>query len=461
MCFAVLLIASSCSIDDVKPFYQLTEDNVIRDEESAQQVLNGVYDLGREFDLSAFPLYLAAYGNEGLITGQLNGGNGFNTNEVPVINPVLGNLYNGHYKIINSSNFLIRGLENGDAIGISDTRRDEMISEAKFQRAFAYFNLLRYFGQFYDLSSSYGVVVRSEFSTELVSQPRNTVQEVYNFIKEDLEYAAANGPTFIEHFYSGSLAAKALLSKVELYMGNYGVAATLANDVINNAEGYALEEQYADIFTNSFNSSEVIFAPFSGPIPEGGSNMDLINRTTYSGNLINTADAQVGGANDGDLTGAGTNYDPRFGFAYSDDTQGPNNQGKYPFGNTTNSQRNTLYHLRLAEIYLVHAEAEARRPGGILLDALASLNVLRNRVSVTPKELSNTATLLEDIRQEKLLELFFENGESWFDMVRFDTLGNLDASSVKASIVSDNQFILPIPSNVITGNPNVVQNPGY
>lgn len=458
---AVILIASSCSIDKIQPYYQLTEDNVIRDETSAQQVLNGVYDLGREFDLSSFPLYLAAYGNEGVITGQLSGGQGYNTNEVPVINPTLASLYNGHYKIINTCNFLIKGLEAGDAVGISDVRKDEMLSEAKFQRAFAYFNLLRYFGQFYDLNSTYGVVVRSEFSTELVSAPRNTVQDVYDFIQEDLEFAAANGPINIDHFYSGSLAAKALLSKVELYMGNYDVAATWAFEVINNAEGYALEAEYGAVFSNSFNSSEVIFAPFSGPIPEGGSNMGFINRTTFSENLRSIADAQVGTSDDGDLAGAGENYDPRFSFAYSDATEGVNLQGKYPFGDTANSRGNTLYHLRLAEIYLVHAEAEARRPGGVLSDALASLNVLRDRAAVTPKALSDANTLLEDIRQEKLLELFFENGEPWFDLVRFDALGNLDATTLKATLVAEYQFILPIPSQVMIGNTSVVQNPGY
>ncbi|MCB0447356.1 MAG: RagB/SusD family nutrient uptake outer membrane protein, partial [Gelidibacter sp.] len=451
MCLALLLLTTACSIDDIKPINQLTQENTIRDEASAQQVLNGIYDLGREFDLNSFPLYLAAYGNEGIITGQLNGGQGYNTNEVPVNNQVLANLYNAHYKIINSCNFLIQGLEAGDAVGISDERKLEMLSEAKFQRAFAYFNLLRYFGQFYDLNSTYGVVLRTEFSTELVAAPRNSVQEVYNLIQSDLQFAAENGPVFVEHFYSGSLAAKALLSKVELYMGNYSTAATLADEVINNTEGYALEGNYSDIFLNSFNSSEVIFAPFSGSGQENGSSMDLIIRTSYSQNLESTADAQVGSDSDGDLSGTGTNFDPRFSFAYSDATQGQNGQGKYPFGNTSNSQGNTLYHLRLAEIYLVFAEAETRRPDGDALLALERLNALRLRVSVDPKSFSDVPTLLEDIRQEKLLELFFENGEPWFDVVRYDRLGNLDASTVKATIVSENQFILPIPAQVRIG----------
>ena len=458
----LLAVLTSCSIDDIKPINQLTQENVIRNEVSAQQVLNGVYDLGREFDVSSFPLYLAGYGNEGIIKDDgLSGSKGFNSNEVPVDNPVLANFYNGQYKIINSANFLIQRLEAGDAIGITETRKNGMISEAKFQRAFTYFNLLRYFGQFYDLNSEYGVVLRTEFSTELTAQPRNTVQEVYNLIMEDLEFAAANGPTGIEHYYTGSLAAKALLSKVELNMGDFSAAATRALEVINNSDGYALEADYASIFTNSFDSSEVIFAPFSGGGSEGGSQMDLIKRTTFSETLRSLADSQEGLLDDGDLEEDASGYDPRFSYAYAADTKGNNLQGKYPFGSLSSSRNNTMYHLRLGEIYLIHAEAEARRAGGDLDAALESLNAIRLRAGVEVKTLSNAANLLEDIRQEKLLELFFENGEPWFDMVRYDILGNLDATLVKPTILTDKQFVLPIPLQVIIGNTNVKQNPGY
>lgn len=457
---AVAISISSCSIDDIEPINKLTTENTIRDEASAQQVLNGIYDLGRDFDLSSFPLYLAAYGDEGMIVGGLTGQTGFNTNQVPVENRYLANLYNAEYKIINSANFLIQELEAGKAVGISDQRKVEMISEAKFQRAFRYFNLLRYFGQYYDVSSSYGVVLRTKFATEVEANPRNTVQETYNLIESDLQYAAENGPVFIEHFYSGSLAAKALLAKVKLYAGKYSEAATLAQEVIYNGEGYALEAQYSDIFENQFNSSEVIFAPFSGPGAEGGSNMDFINRTTYSEYLRSVADAQVGDPNDGDLSGPGSDYDPRFSFAYSEETQGFNTQGKYPFLSNSSSQNNTLYHLRLGEIYLVQAEALVRS-GGDTATALEALNTIRERAGVDPKDFVDVPTLLEDIRQEKLLELFYENGEPLFDLVRYDVLGDLDASSVKPTMNSENKFVLPIPSEVLVGNSAVIQNPGY
>lgn len=458
---AVVLTLTSCSIDDIEPINKLTIENTIRDEASAQLVLNGVYSLGKAFDVSFFPLHLAAYGNEGIITGFMSGSTGFNVNEVPVDNIFLSNLYNGQYKIINSANFLIQELEAGKAIGIADEKKLNMISEAKFQRAFAYFNLLRYFGEFYDLNSDKGVVLRTTFSSAFDAQARNSVKEVYNQIEEDLLFASQNGPVYIDHFYSGSLASKALLTKVYLYEEKYAEASSLADEVIFNDEGYVLEPTFDAIFKNSFNSSEVIFAPFTGPDQEGKTNMQQVSRTTFSQTLKSLADAQVGTATDGVLTGSGSGYDPRFQFAYSSSTKGSNSNGKYPFLDNLQSKGNTLYHLRLAEIYLIKAEAEARSTGGDLSLALDNLNEIRNRAGVAPKELSDKSTLLEDIRQEKLLELFFENGEGWFDIVRYDILGNLSASSAKPTVTSNNQFVLPMPSQVIIGNNAIIQNTGY
>ncbi|QAA82047.1 RagB/SusD family nutrient uptake outer membrane protein [Aequorivita sp. H23M31] len=455
---ALAFSISGCSIDDIKPIDKLTSENTIRDEASAQAVLNGVYDLVRADEVTAYPLYLAAFGDEGVITGRLAGGSSFNTNEVNVENRYLANLYNGQYKIINAANFLIQELEAGKAIDISDERKGEMISEAKFQRAFAYFNLLRFFGQYYDMNSAYGVVLRTEFATRLAADPRSTVQETYNLIVSDLEYAMENGPLYVEHFYSGSLAAKALLAKVKLYTGEYGESARLAEEVIYNGEGYELEASYSDIFANQYNSSEVIFAHYAGPGAEGGSNMYQISNTSYSEYLRGLADEQVEGT--GSLSGNGSNYDPRFSYAYSATTKGVNQQGKYPFASNLSSPNNTTYFLRMAEMYLIHAEAVVRSGGDTSL-ALESLNTIRERAELEDKTFSDVPTLLEDIRQEKLLELFYENGEPLYDLVRYDILGNLDASTIKPTMNTKDVYILPIPSEVIIGNNKVVQNPGY
>ncbi|CAM3961973.1 RagB/SusD family nutrient uptake outer membrane protein [Flavobacterium antarcticum] len=458
----LMLVTSvvSCSIDDVKPLNQLTTENAIRDEQSAQAVLNGIYGGWRAIELNAFPLHLGALGNEGFFSGTITGSTGFNANQVKPENLYLGFLYNAHYKIINGSNFLIEELEKGKAVGISDERKTELIMQAKFARAMANFNLLRYFGQFYDQNSSYGIVLKTTFSTDVVFAQRNSVQEVYASIVADLEDASANGPSMVAHYFAGKVASTALLARVKLYMNDYEGAAAAAQEVILNAEGYELETNYGSIFSNTYNSSEAIFAIYHTQTPEGGSGMYQINRTKYSETLRTLADAQIDGA--GSLTESGSGYDPRFSYAYATSTKGTNLNGKYPVNTfQANSENNTLFYIRLGEIYLIHAEAEARKAGGNLDDALTSLNAIRERAGVEAYELSDKTTLLTQIREEKLLELFFENGETWFDLIRYHKLGDVSAFAEKASLTSETQFILPMPLNVLSANNLLIQNPGY
>lgn len=448
----------SCSIDDIEPINQLTDLNVVRDETSARQVLNGVYSQWRQFNLGYFPILKAAQGNEGVLTGRLSGDLGYNINEVPVENPVLGTIYNSYYAIINQANFLIEQLEAGKAEGASEERVAEMISEARFNRALAYFELLRNFGEFYDLNSEYGVVIRTSFANVLEAEERSSVQEVYDQIFADLEYAIANGPVNVAHHFAGSLAAKALLAKVKLYAGAYPEAAALAGEVINNSEGYALEEQYSDIFLNQTASKEVIFAPFAGTGSEGGVAMYQVNRTSYSPQLELAADEQV--ETPGSLAGIGEGYDPRFLFAYAEAGLGNNLNGKYPYENSVNNRNNTNFHLRMGEMYLIFAEAEIRSNGDTDA-ALTALNTIRERAGVAPLELTDPQEILLEIREEKLLELFFENGEGWYDLVRYHVLGDINAFAIKETLHDEGQFVLPIPLNALTGNNQLKQNPYY
>ncbi|MBI6117548.1 RagB/SusD family nutrient uptake outer membrane protein [Salegentibacter maritimus] len=455
LCIAGLI---GCSVDDVKPINQLTDENVIRDGKSAQQVLNGVYSGWRQFNLGYYPILLGAEGNEGVLIAALTGSAGFNTNEVPVENPFLTEIYNAHYKIINQANFLIEELEAGKAADISEEKQKQLIAEAKFNRAFATFKLLRNFGEFYDMNSSMGIVLQTNFSNSVDAAPRNTVQEVYTQIFDDLEYAVAYGPKNVQHYYGGSLASKALLAKVKLYAKDYETASNLAWEVINNAEGYSLENSYSNIFANQMNSPEVIFAPFVGSGSEGGVAMSQIKQTNASAQLDSLANKQVEGQ--GELAGMGMGYDPRFLFAYSEATQGNNRNAKYPNENFVNGKTNTNYHLRLAEMYLIFAEAEVREEGD-LNAALAALNTLRNRAGVMPKETNSPEELLELVREEKLLELFFENGENWFDLVRYHHYGDINAFDIKPTLNNKNQFIKPIPLKVLTANNQLEQNAGY
>ena len=155
--------------------------------------------------------------------------------------------------------------------------------------------------------------------------------------------------------------------------------------------------------------------------------------------------------------------DPRFGLT-DFPSEGIQKYSKdfTPFNQATHIQ------LRLAEVYLIYAEAAARSnaPGSPgFQKAVAKLNVVRDRVGLKGKSPTDKPALLKDIRQEKLRELWGENGEEWFDLVRYAQIaGDVSViTSLKPTVTDPHQYIMPIPLGELS-SPNgseVSQNPGY
>jgi hypothetical protein len=116
------------------------------------------------------------------------------------------------------------------------------------------------------------------------------------------------------------------------------------------------------------------------------------------------------------------------------------------------------YFLRLAEMYLIRAEALAMS-GASLEEIKQPLNVIRLRAGIGVSQATTLEAVKNDIFAEYVRELVFENGSEWFAAIRFNKIMQL-----KPSITSVNQFILPIPENEIIGNgalSNSDQNQGY
>ena len=121
---------------------------------------------------------------------------------------------------------------------------------------------------------------------------------------------------------------------------------------------------------------------------------------------------------------------------------------------------NTVYFLRLAEMYYTHAEAGIRN--GNYDPARSSLKSVltngRTSLDIDVDAVPDNA-LLEFTRKNKWIELFAENNEEWFDMVRYYKAGDLNITSIKGTITKDNQLILPLPKEALAGNNLLEVNP--
>ncbi|MBQ4913622.1 RagB/SusD family nutrient uptake outer membrane protein [Maribacter sp. MMG018] len=487
--FICLLIFSSCdlttAVDDVEPLYTISADEAIYDEKSADLALLGVYSgmtqYGLDFPTVFFvPDIFLGYSNAGFYANneeQL----GWSSNNPILTGSIQHGAYTRFYSLINNANWVIEqtGMLSDD---IFDTpgRRAEVIAEARLMRALATFYLLRAYGQFYDTSSEFGVVLRTDPARYEEELPRSSVQETYTAILADIEDGIANAPENRGKTFTNKTFARAFKAKVLLYMGDYQQAASEAKAVIENpGSGFALEADYASIFgphdsPTLFEKSEIIFGIPGVETPEGtGVGWGNFYNGFSAGvdpvyfDMVNTGTLTIGGqtiAHDGGRVESIT--DP---FGGSLGTPLMTKYSDY----TTDYEMH--YVMRMAEIYLIHAEAAARASGMVTPEALSSLNEVRKRAGATttggdgfetyPESIS-LSEFLEAVRIEKLVELYAENGENWFDAVRYayedgGFNSGFQVSEIKATATDPNKFIFPIPQTSVEVNSLLVQNPGY
>jgi hypothetical protein len=258
---------------------------------------------------------------------------------------------------------------------------------------------------------------------------------------------------------------------VYLYLGQYDDAAAQASTVIGKTAQYSLVTDPNNVFLK--NSTEAIWQlkqdvnikTEGTATPEG---MQFIAQPKpNTGLIVQEISPQLMNAFEpGDLRRT----------AWIDSTNqtvyggGPTNN-YYPYKYKTGASNYVFagvpkeYYmvLRLAEQYLIRAEAEAKGSNGGAAAAIADLNVLRSRAGLTPI----TAGISQDslwsaVSHERQIELFCEWGHRWFDLRRMGLAhAVLSAILTKQPWAGDYQFLYPIPTTEITDDHNLAQNPGY
>lgn len=492
ICSLAIFVNSCQELDDFEPIFSLPAESTIVDEASAEIVLNGIYaGFGSRSGLNTAVGLPKTFIIPSLLSGLGTAGINFPNAEALSLeinqpqateSPAVHGSYTELYQIINRANWLIQETPKVPDFEFDNlNRKTEIVAEAKAIRATANFYLLRLWGQFYDMSSSYGINIRTSPATSDQAFPRNTVAESYNAILQDLDDAIANAPNFRTKSFTSKTYAKALKARVLLYKGNYIEASTLAKDVIENSgSNFVLAPNYTGIFDNSsnalFNSNEIIFATQGendvAPINIGREWRTFAYPSISYLELLRTGTVSIGSQTisyDGGeveslfLTEAENQADPQrrissvFKYAIFLPTFGENWE--------------MIYHMRMAEMYLILAEADARANNMVTIEALDALNAVRIRRGATttggsgfeiyPSSISYSQ-FLEAVRIEKKVELGAEIGEEWFDMVRYHFIDGFDITSVKPEASNPDKFILPISQESIEiGGGIVEQNPSY
>lgn len=331
--------------------------------------------------------------------------------------------------------------------------KNQIKGEALAIRALTHFDLVRVYGKHPtqgNPSTDLGVPIVLE--SKIDEPARNTVAEVYAQVIKDLNDAKGLlGDAGIYRF--SAQAADALLARVLLYNGDNAGAEAAAGRVIASGK-YSLADNIVAAFEGPGSSEEIFTLKFIGAETRGSDNWGQIYNPQGYGDIRVATDLI-------NLYEAG---DARLGFIYK-------NTNNEFYQSKTFAQENvpglaSPKLLRIAEMYLIRAEARAKQ--NKFGDAIADLNAIRAKRGASQLAGIADANVLSTVMAERQRELSFE-GHTMFDyfrngitMVRTQCNSGLELTAPQCELAASSHLtVFPIPQVEMDVNQNMVQNPGY
>lgn len=473
----IILVSVSCNEDylNFAPEGKLPQKDFFETEVHAEQAVNAIYAHMRNWNQVAFAFFaIQEMPSDNSIKGSVVGDAAFLNDYVNFsVSPNEGQLngyWSSRYKGVNLSNQVLDNIENTTT---GEAKKARLIAEAKFLRAYYYFDLVRAFGDI--------PLVTSTFDAAVQASVRVSKSEVYEQIVTDLSEAIPELPVEYEALEKGRAtrgAAQTMLAKVYLYLENWNDAADLTDEVIASGKYDLMDDFWGMFRVNNENCIESVFeiqCPYDvgdwdltncqhaepqGPRGDYGWGFnvptddlaaafdiagDTIRKNTtiiYFNEIVPNGDT-IKGIGPNEMEGVVV---PRYNGKVYSTFQEREDLGWW------SSWGQNIRVIRYAEVLLINAEAKAR--SGNITGAATPLNQVRVRAGLP--EISNPT--IDDILNERRLELAME-GDRFFDLVR---TGKAGAKLGSKGFVSGKNEVFPVPQDIIDmTNGTVTQNPGY
>jgi starch-binding outer membrane protein, SusD/RagB family len=443
--FAIIaLFLPACEILDVDPQHSMPADQAITDAAGVTRGILGCYDAMQGVGHYGRNYVVVADLTTDILTwsGTTAGYNQINNNSILADNVIVEGIWASIYNGLNRINNVI--VQVPTAEGMTAQQKDRALAELYFLRALHHFDLVRLFGD---------VPIRTEpvfADEEDLNVPRRPVAEVLNLVHADLDFAVDHLSDEIIRGRAARPAAQALKARVSLHHyalsgqpAHLNAAKTYATAVINHPN-LQLETNYAVLFSGESSRESIFEVEFNEQ-----------DRNRYAEYFFHTS-----------MSG-------RYEFAPTQafvDSFAPDDIRKdviigMAAGNLYANKYNDIvagtdnaYVFRLAEMYLIRAEAETLLEGSGA-DIRRDIDAIRVRAGLTPTTISdnNYPAFRLEIESQRMKEFAFE-GHRWFDLVRTNR-----AQEVLENVNSADQTLFPIPLTEILANdnPGMVQNPGY
>lgn len=489
----LMFFGTSCSdfLEEVDPS-NITADGYFKSLEHAETALNSVYSglrqgLGGAYGGGPWLMLEFATGLADSDLGQADNSNIIRNLDNNADNDYGAAHWTNKYKAIGNANLCLAYIPG---VAGDEDLKNKYIAEAKFLRAYNYFELVRMFGkvplidQIVDLESDLFLPERAE------------VADVYDLIVKDLTEAEAvfDAQALPFNDESGRVsrgAIKTMLASVYLTMAgyplqkgasHYTLAANKAKEVIDSGV-YSLFGSYDDLHDPAMkNKVENIFmVQYAAGVTSANWQPHII---PYNLN-ISSYSAQTGAiyANQEFVNAheAGDKRVEEKEFYYTEFTSKLDRNVTVPLGGhflwkhfdvaanlgDPQSDLNWSIH-RYAELLLIYAEA-LNETG---TQDYNGLNAIRVRANLDPLSGLSQDEFREAVWKEKWCELSFEN-KTWYDMVRIrkgfdvatgefvDYIGYHPVYLPASTVMTERELLFPIPTADIQNNTNLTQNTGY
>lgn len=442
------------------PIDQLATESVFKSKSTINAAVNGMYEgMASGLLYANYIRFTYWISDEGIISPMPGTelGDILSANIVPTNSNLIP--WSWFYLPVFRANEIIARMPLVDQSIMNELEKKQIIAQAKYVRAYEHFLM----------ANSWGDVplITSTSTEENLNKKRTPVAQVYEAIIKDLTDAVNDLPATVN--FSNALKIHnrfqvlALLAKVHLYLGNWAAAEAAASEIISSGQ-YQLVTGVNNVFRRG--SREAIFSFGSTGIGSLFENRAILGWLTLpisagsaSSSYIELTPNLLGSFESGDQRRINGNWvTSLFGKNF------PNKYLHNLFSSAAATAANPQDFIvqRLAEVYLIRAEARANQGKVTGANSAAlDLNLIRTRAGLVNSTASTQSELLSAIAKERITELFCE-GHRWYDLKRTNklntVLGNLP---YKSANYKPHYNLWPIPQSELNTSPNISQNPGY
>jgi len=472
--FLLILVLESCNkILDEKP-KTVAVENFYNTAQEIESAVNAIYQPLRSNNMVEQIVILDTHTEWGYGRGSradyntMQGFNAANINNA-------GSRWNTFYLAIRNANLVIQNAPKGTSISQENIQRN--LGEARFLRAFSYFQLVRNWGS---------IPLRTEENMTMRDLAKSQIDNIYTLIVSDLKDAENNLPevqTLVGK--PTKYSAKTMLADVYLTRGNYSEAANKANEIIQSKK-YALVPvtKKSDFQNNLFGPTiittpeEIFYFKYSRQPGEGSWMLWVLSHPSTGNFNFGGAYAHYSDATNPFYTSWNDNDIRKSLWDKINFGLGANTlvSSKYIDPNAieqNNGAGNDLPIYRYADALLIYAEATCMASTGPTVAGIEALNQVHRRAYGKDPNVPSAADFkiadyskdaFQDlVLKERAYEFIFE-GKRWYDLKRTGKAAAVFLAT-KGITIANKAYLWPIPISELNFNkaldPAKDQNPGY